>query len=156
VTPEQAFDPAADDTERPDLFWAPERPIFMRRLMMLTALTLLGLVMVGIWTSLSQGWPLIWVWPTAAVLTLGFLFDDVTNWGQARLNRWQLTPHALHHHGPSGTTLIPLSDITQAQTRFGTRVIVRLKAGTRVELRYLRFAAQVADQINAALPRPAA
>lgn len=132
--------------------WVPERRVFVRRTIVVAAVTLLFLVCVGLALSNAAGFPIFWIWPTSLLLTLGFLIDDLFRWRIARLDRWMISEGHLHHQDATGTATIPLNKISSVHTRFGSRVVVVLTTAQKLELRFLRDAKQIAEQINAVLP----
>ena len=140
--------------ETPDQSWVPERRVFLRRTVLVAALTLLGLVLVGLILSRAGSVSIYSIWPTAGLMTAGFLFDDLTRWRTAKLDRWMLSEGHLHHHDSNGTITIPLDQISSVRSRFGSRVIVSLTSGQKVELRYLKDARMITQQIEAILPQP--
>lgn len=136
--------------------WVPERRVFLRRTIVVAAVTLLFLVSVGLILSHAGGTSLMWIWPTSILLTIGFLFDDLFRWRVARLDRWMISEGHLHHSDANGAATIPLEKIQSVRSRFGSRVVVSLTSGQKLELRFLRDANLIAQQINAVLPEPVA
>ena len=128
--------------------------MFLRRTVVVAAVTLLCLVCIGLALSRANGFSISWIWPTSALLTLGFLFDDVFRWRIARLDRWMILEGHLHHQDSSGTATIPLDKIESVHSRFGSRIVLCLTSGQKLELRFLRDAKSVATQIDALLPNP--
>ena len=132
--------------------WAPSRQAFLRRILISALITFAGLGAVGLLLSLWFAASFWWVFPTAAILTAGFLVEDYQSWRNARLDSWSLTEGRLLHEGPEGMGMISLSDIEKVHVRFGTRVILFLTDGTRVAMRYLPHPRETAAQISAMLP----
>lgn len=85
-------------------------------------------------------------------LTLGFLFDDLISWRGSRFDRWLLRDGHFIHEGPDGTAMVPLRDITRVAPRTGRGVIVQLRDGRRLNLRYLPHPRETAAQIAGLLP----
>lgn len=140
----------------PDQSWVPERKVFLRRSAMVAAVTFLCLILVGFPLSRAAGFSVVWNWPAAALLTLGFMFEDVSRWRTVRLDRWLLSEGHLHHHDTNGAITIPLDKIESVYSRFGSRVVVRLVTGQKVELRYLKDAKMIAENLSSVLPDPPA
>ena len=136
----------------PELSWAPRRDVFMRRSLTTAAVTFAMLVLAGIIGSVVMDLPLLWTLPVAALLTLGFLVDDALRWRAQKYDRWSIVEGHLHHTDQDGTASIPLDQITQVVTRFGNRVVLHLRSGERIVMRYLPFPAETAAQIRALLP----
>jgi hypothetical protein len=141
------------------LSWAPQRSVFIRRTLILGVATFLFLSILGsaLWYFIQEAVPfdvpVFWVAPTALLMTVGFLFDDALRWRAARLDRWQINGGYLIHDGQDGSARIPLTEIDQAFRRLGSNVVVQLRSGKRIVLRYLPYPAETAEQINAAKPK---
>ncbi len=134
------------------LSWAPSKPVFLRRVLILTAITFALLLGLGIGLSYYFDLPLLWVFPTAVVFNLGFIMDDMMRWRTARYDRWQISKGHLLHEGEEGVAQVPLTEIDSAFRRLGSNVVVQLTSGQRIVLRYLPYPAETAAQINAARP----
>lgn len=134
------------------LSWAPKKSVFIRRAVIVGGVTFALLVLLGAGLSLYFSVPILWVFPTAFTLTLGFIFDDTMRWRSAQYDRWQISDGHLIHEGQDGTARIPLTEIDSAFRRLGSNVVVQLTSGQRIVLRYLPFPAETVAQINAALP----
>lgn len=130
--------------------WAPSRSVFLRRVLLSSVLTFAGLSAVAITFSAFASLPIGWAFTVAFILTLGFVIEDVMRWRNARTDRWQLSEGQLIHDGPDGRSHVPLSEVVSAKHQFGGRVIVKLKSGQRIAIRYLPFPIQTAEQIDAA------
>ncbi|MBD3664446.1 hypothetical protein [Sulfitobacter aestuariivivens] len=135
------------------LSWAPKRAEFLRREVWVVGITFGALVVVGLGLSYVLTWPVFWVLPTALMLSIGFLLDDIMRWRVVRQDRWEISDGQLRHDGPDGTFTVPLSEIVEVRAGVGSRIIVQLRSGRRVVLRYLPDPAQTAAQINAACPK---
>ncbi|SFD56578.1 hypothetical protein SAMN04488523_101354 [Sulfitobacter brevis] len=138
----------------PVLSWAPKRDVFLRRSLMLGMATFAILAGVGLIASSLLELPLAWVLPVGALLTLGFLVDDILRWRTYKFDRWQISDGHLLHEDRDGSVSIPLGDIRKVMTRIGNRVVVELASGQRITLRYLPFPTETAEQIRDRLPRP--
>lgn len=138
------------------LSWAPNRRVYLRS----TALTALGtataLVVLGLGVSLYFALTPLWVFPTAALLAAGFVIDDAVRWRSHKYDRWEISDGHLIHEGEDGTATTPLSELDNAFARWGNRVIIELRSGQRMMLRYVAFPEQAAAQILSARPTPAA
>jgi hypothetical protein len=135
-----------------ELSWTPKRSVFLRRIAVLACATFFGLTLIGLVSSLTFDLPLRWILPTAALLSLGFLIDDLVSWRSARFDRWLLREGKLIHEGPEGTAMVPMNEVARISTRFGGPVIVHLKDGRRLALRYLPHPTETAGQIATFLP----
>lgn len=135
-----------------ELSWTPQRSVFLRRIGWLALVTFLALTAAGLGASIGAGLPRVWVLPTALLLTLGFLFDDLISWRGSRFDRWLLRDGHFIHEGPDGTAMVPLRDITRVAPRTGRGVIVQLRDGRRLNLRYLPHPRETAAQIAGLLP----
>ena len=130
--------------------------MFLRRVFIISALTFVALAIVLLLVSRSTGLPIHWAFVIALIGTLGFAIEDLMRWRVARGELWQLSEGQLIHDGPEGRAQVPLSDVASVKVQFGTRVVVKLRSGQRIAMRYLPYPAQTAQQIAAAMaPRPA-
>jgi len=118
--------------------------------------TFVALLAVALVFSIYFGLPRAWGFLVAAILTLGFVVEDVMRWRSVRLDLWQVSEGQLIHDGPDGRAQIPLSEIESAKLQFGSRVVIRMRSGQRMVIRYLPHAGSTASQIQAAIgpPRP--
>lgn len=139
-------------TPNDGLSWAPNRSVFVRRVLIVSCITFVVLLILGAGLSLYFDLTALWVFPTAFAMTLGFFFDDTLRWRTARYDRWQIDDGHLLHEGQEGSARIPLDEIDSAFRRFGNDVVVQLTSGRQIVLRYLPYPAETAAQINAAKP----
>ncbi|MDF3415538.1 hypothetical protein HKX54_13795 [Sulfitobacter sp. M57] len=130
--------------------WTPSRRVFLRRVGITAVLTFLGLSAIIFAYSFYFTLPDVWIFPSAGVLTLGFVIEDLLRWRNLRNDLWQISEGQLIYDGPDGRAQIPLGEIDSAKVQFGTRVVVKLASGQRILMRYLPYAADTADQIDAA------
>ncbi len=130
--------------------WAPARRIFVRRVMISASITFAALVAVALGFSLYFGLPTGWAFLVALTLTCIFVLEDAMHWRSTRMDRWQIEAGQLIHDGADGRAQVPLSEVAQVHTQFGSRVVITLRSGQRMVLRYLPFPGVVADQIRAA------
>ena len=130
--------------------WAPSRAVFLRRVGLNTAVTFVALLGAALLFSVTFDLPMGWGVLVAAILSIGFVIEDLARWRSTRNDRWQINGGFLIHDGPEGRAQIPLSQIASVQAQFGNRVIVKLGSGQRIAMRYLPFAAATASQIEAA------
>ncbi len=135
-----------------ELDWSPQRRVFLRRKGITNLATFAALSALGLVLTASYDVSSLWVWPTAALLTLGFVLDDLQRWNANKDDRWFLREGQLIHEGNDGSASIPLTEITGVSVRLGGVVIVTLASGQRIDLRYLPFPRQTAAQIDAARP----
>jgi len=124
----------------------------MRRSLIISGITFAVMVILGAGLSFYFSLPILWIFPTALALTVGFIFDDTLRWRAAQYDRWQISEGHLIHEGQEGSARIPLNEIDSAFRRLGSNVVVQFTSGQRIMLRYLPFPAETAAQINAALP----
>jgi len=137
----------------PELSWAPKKQIFVRRSLMTGAGTFALLVILGGIVSTVVGWSLFWTLPVAAMLTLGFFIDDSLRWRAYKYDSWQISDGHLLHEDQNGTVSISLHEVDKVVVHMGHRVVLHLKSGQRIPLRYLPFADETASQIRALLPK---
>lgn len=130
--------------------WGPSPAVFLRRVVLTSAVTFVALSLMGIAFAAYSALPYIWAVLVALALTLGFVFDDVVRWRSVHSDRWQIQDRHLIHDGDEGRAQIPLSEITTISTQFGSRVILKLASGQRIAMRYLAHAETIANQIEAA------
>jgi hypothetical protein len=133
--------------------WTPALPVFIRRTVIVGAITLTCLAAVGwIIGVLYNRWEVFYLAPfLALVYNIGM--EDPTRWRAARQSRWHLRTDAIIYHGPDGETRIPLVEITDVRTRFGWSVVLFLEDGQRVRMTYLPECKYVAMQIRSARAR---
>ncbi len=133
--------------------WTPAPKVFIRRCLIVAAITLVVMALfgwgIGVWTGF---WQILYVGPVLA-LTYNIGFEEPIRWRTIRQNRWYLRTDAIIHYGAEGETRIPLAEITDVRTRFGWSVILYLKDKQRVRMAYLPDSAGVAMQIRAARAR---
>ena len=133
--------------------WTPAMSVFVRRTVIVGAVTLLLMVGIGWAIGAATGvWQVLYVGPVL-VLVYNIGFEDPSRWRTARQNRWYLRSDALIHSGPEGEARIPLADIEDVRTRLGWSVVVFLKSGMRVRISYVADARGIASQILAARAR---
>lgn len=133
--------------------WAPALRVFLRRSVIVGAITLIVLAVAG-WaigqvTGFNQ---LMYVAPVLA-LAYNIGFEDPARWRAARENRWYLRSDALLHNGADGEARIPLADVVDVRKRLGGSVVVFLKGGLRVRIAYVENPTEVVHQILAARNR---
>ncbi|MEW9919731.1 hypothetical protein AB2B41_08955 [Marimonas sp. MJW-29] len=143
-----------DRIEPDELSWAPVRRVFLRRVLIRSAMTFAALLAVvllfAIFATLPAGWGLL----GAAILTAGFAIEDLLRWRNARADLWQISDGHFLHDDIDGRLQVPLSEIADARHQFGGRVTVRLHSGQRIVMRYLPFPAETAAQLRAAAAPP--
>ncbi len=133
------------------LIWGPKRAVFVRRTLVLGALTFLFFLIPSVMIARSGDlFPLSNVL-MPLVLTLILAMDDFNRWRQVRSERWEITEGKLIHDGVDGRAMIPLSEIAAVKQRFGTAVVIRLYSGQRIMMRYLADPARIAQQLNRAI-----
>jgi hypothetical protein len=132
--------------------WAPSRKVFLKRSMMAGAATFVALMATGWIISAALDLPLFWTLPGAAMLTAGFFVDDALRWRSHKYDRWWVEGPALMHRDQDGILPLPLAEVEEVRTRLGNRVVLGLRSGRRLTLRYLPYPEQCADQIRALLP----
>lgn len=130
--------------------WVPSRTVFLRRVGLSSAITFAALLAVAMAVSVFLDLPVAWGFVGAAILTCGFVIEDLARWRVARGDRWQISGGHLIHDGAEGRAQIPLTEIASVKTQFGSRVIVKLASGQRIAMRYLPYAEATASQIDAA------
>lgn len=139
-----------DRIEDDALAWAPSRAVFLRRVWIRSAATFAGLAIVGGMVALYAGLPVFWALIAAAAISVGFMAEDLVRWQASRLDLWQVHGTLLIHDGPDGRAQIPLTEIVEVTPQWGSRVVVKLRSGQRLLMRYLRYPAETAAQIEAA------
>ncbi|KIN62116.1 hypothetical protein Z946_972 [Sulfitobacter noctilucicola] len=139
-----------DRLTAPDISWGPSRAVFLRRVAITGGATFVALAIVGLIFCYAFALPVSWVFLVALTLTAGFVLEDAFRWRSARSDRWQMSEGYLIHEGPDGIAQVPLSEIVDVKTQFGSRVIVKLRSGQQMAIRYLPFPKATADQIAAA------
>lgn len=132
--------------------WAPRKEVFIRRAAATAAVTFGFLLVMGLALAFFADLPLLWVIPPALLLTAGFFFDDALRWRASKYDRWQIEEGHFLHHGLDGTARVPLAEIDRVFTRFGGRVVVQLRSGQRIAMRYLPYPEKAAQAIDAARP----
>lgn len=133
--------------------WTPSLRVYLRRCVIVGAMTLAAMAAVGWAIGAATGfWQVLYVGPVL-VLAYNIGFEDPARWRIARQHRWYLRSDALMHHGPEGEARIPLADILDVRTRLGWSVVVFLKGGLRVRISYVADAPDIAAQILAARNR---
>ena len=133
-----------------EISWAPSRAVFLRRVLVAAVITFVSLATVALVFSLYFGLPITWGFLVALTLTTGFAVEDLMHWRNAKSDRWRISDGHLIHDGAEGRAQIPLSDIANVWTQFGSRVIVKLTSGQRIAIRYLAYPVSTAEQLNAA------
>lgn len=126
------------------------RQVFLRRVAITLLVTFAGLFAVALTFSIYFELPLTWTFLVAATLALGFAIEDIMRWRNVRLDRWQIDTGQLIHDGPDGRASVPLSEIASAKPHFSGRVVITLRSGQRMVMRYLPYPKDTAAQINAA------
>lgn len=133
--------------------WTPALRVFVRRCVIVGALTIALMFIVGWLIGKATGfWQVMYVGPVL-VLAYNIGFEDPARWRAARQDRWHLRSDAIIHHGPDGQVRIPLADVLDVRTRLGWSVVLFLKDGMRVRIAYVATPQQIADQILAARGR---
>ncbi|MEP1793017.1 hypothetical protein [Parasphingorhabdus sp.] len=133
--------------------WTPALAVFLRRSLIVGAVTLVVVALVGWAIGATTGyWQAFYVGPVLA-LAYNIGIEDPSRWRAVRQNRWHLRSDALIHYGPEDETRIPLADIENVRKRFGWSVVVFLKGGMRVRIAYVPNPADIAQQILAARAR---
>lgn len=133
--------------------WSPALPVFIRRCVIVGALTLAVMAAIGWAIGAATGfWQILYVGPVL-ILVYSMGFEDPSRWRTARQNRWYLRSDAVMQTGPEGEARIPLADIVDVRTRLGWSVVLFLKGGLRVRIAYVPQAKDVAAQILAARDR---
>ena len=127
-----------------DLSWRPNRQVFLRRSLILAALTFVVFSFPIL--SFASAWFQSLLIPLA--MTLIFAMDDFNRWRQVRNEHWCIEDGSLIHEGQEGRGVIPLSDIASAKPRLGYSVVIKLHSGQRIMMRYLLHPKQTADHIN--------
>ena len=138
------------------LMWGPKRAVFIRRTLILGALTFLFFLIPSI--LIVRNWQLFplsnIVMPLVMALVL--MMDDFNRWRLVRSERWEIAEGQLIHDGVDGRATIPLSEISAVKQRFGTAIIIRLHSGQRIMMRYLANPAEIANHFDKLLaPEPA-
>lgn len=133
--------------------WSPALPVFVRRSVIVGAITLAVMAAIGWAIGAATGfWQILYVGPVLIVVyNMGF--EDPSRWRVARQNRWYLRSDAVMQTGPEGEARIPLADIVDVRTRLGWSVVLFLKGGLRVRIAYVPQAKDVAAQILSARDR---
>ncbi|APE42586.1 hypothetical protein BOO69_03505 [Sulfitobacter alexandrii] len=134
----------------PELSWAPQRAVFIRRTAINATITCAVLVALGALLSVLLGLTYLWVVPTAVLITAGFLFDDALRWRGSKYDRWHLQAGHLVYESGEGTAQVPLADIDRVFTRMGGRVVIELSSGQRIAMGNLPFPGKTAAAIDAA------
>lgn len=133
--------------------WTPSLRVFLRRCVIVGAITLVVLAAAGWAIGQATGFDqLMYVAPVLA-LAYNIGFEDPARWRAARQNRWYLRSDALLHHGADGEARIPLADILDVRKRLGGSVVLFLKGGLRVRMAYVEAPAEIARQVLAARNR---
>ena len=128
--------------------WAPQRAVFVRRSLILGAVTFVIFLALTLFVTMG-----IWHYLViSAVLTLILFMEDFIRWRQVRDERWQIVDGQLIHDGTDGRAAIPLSEITSVKRRLGNAVVIELRSNQRIMMRYLAVPAQIVDHINTARP----
>ena len=131
------------------LSWAPSRAVFVRRSAVTACITFVALLALSGFTAYFFELPFIWILPTAALATIGFLIDDQLRWRNARFERWTIEDGHLRYDGVRGPAQVPLAEVVSARVRTGGHVVVQLAGGTSLELRFLPYPVHVAEVITA-------
>jgi len=133
--------------------WTPKFRVFLRRSVIVGAITLVVLAIAG-WVigGITGFHQLMYVAPVLA-LAYNIGFEDPARWRAARENHWYLRSDALLHVGPEGEARLPLADVINVRKRLGGNVVVYLKGGLRVRMAYVEDPAEVVRQILAARDR---
>lgn len=133
--------------------WTPALGVFLRRCVIVGALTIGFIILVGWVIGTKTGyWQVMYVGPVLA-LAYNIGFDDPARWRAARQDRWHLRTDAIIHHGPDGEVRIPLADVVDVRARLGWSVILFLKDGLRVRISYVSAPKEIAAQILSARAR---
>jgi len=135
--------------------WTPALAVFVRRSVIVGALTLTIVALAGWAIGATTGyWQAFYAGPVLA-LAYNIGIEDPTRWRAVRQNRWHLRSDALIHYGPDDETRITLADIEDVRKRLGWSVVVFLKGGMRIRIAYVRNPSDIAKQILAARTRMA-
>ncbi|UWR23074.1 hypothetical protein [Sulfitobacter sp. S190] len=127
--------------------WRPTRAVFIRRTVMLTAISLLLLTLILLpFAYAVENWLVLLIGPVF-VLLYASAFEDPSRWRSLRHDKWELEHDRLTYVGGETQLSIPLADITDARARFGWHVVLKLKSGMRAEMQFMRHPRLVATQI---------
>jgi len=141
--------------------WRPSPKAILRRIIIVTCLTALGLQVPGFLASAFSDGPFKdlasfdtgWSMLATAVLVGIFVIEDLSGWSKRRSEVWQLTDQALQYDGPEGHGHVALSDIKSIRKQWLSRVVVTLRSGQSVVLRDLAEPADVIASLKAAQSR---
>lgn len=146
--------------DRVDLIalWRPAPKAILRRIVIVTALTALGLQLPALASlifpagpasealRLWSGWSLL---ATAGLVGV-FTIEDLAAWRKRRREIWKLTETALIYDGPEGQGRVALHEIKSLRKQWLSRVVVTLQNGQSVVIRDLSQPAEVVAAIKAA------
>lgn len=130
----------------------PHRAVFLRRMLVRAGLTFVFL-MIPVLIGAASFRGLLPAVVLPLVLALIFLLEDALRWRTVRFERWRIDGAHLIYEGAEGQAQIPLSDITAVTRRIGGRVVLTLRSGQHLMMRYLPFPDEIAEALRSALHR---
>ena len=133
--------------------WQPDRRVFLRRAAVNAALTFL--IAWALLLALSSYWQIDWrVGFALALIAAGTgLYEDLIRWRRVKAEHWQIERPHLIHDGADGRAMIALSEIEQVRVRFGGTLVVKLRSGQRILMRYLEAPNRIAQALAPPSPR---